>query len=58
MSIDVQQVSPPVTFRDIPAVDEAFDPHQDSWAETVITIAAAAITVVVVSFVAALMAMN
>jgi hypothetical protein len=57
MSIDVHPGSPPATLHDIPvAADDEFD-RDESWAETTITVIAATVTIVFVSFVAVLMAM-
>lgn len=56
MSVDVQQSPPQATFRDLPAIEDP-DYCENTRAETAITVAAAVVTVTVVSFVAVVMAM-
>ena len=57
MSIDVHPGLPPVALRDAQIIiDDEYD-RGESWVETVITVLAATITVVFVSFVAVLMAL-
>ena len=57
MSIDVHPSSPPARLHERPAAaDHEFD-RDDTWAETTITVIAATVTIVFVSFVAVLMAM-
>ena len=57
MSIEVHPGSLRATLDDIPiAADDEFD-RDESWAETAITVVAATVTIVFVSFVAVLMAM-
>ena len=55
MSFDMHHSLPQAASRDIAAADEKFD-EQDTWTETTITVGAV-ITVVIVSFVAVMMAM-
>ena len=55
MSIDVHPSSPPARLHDLPAATEHEFDLGESWAETTITVIA--VTIVVVSFVAVLMAM-
>ena len=57
MSIDVHPSSPPARLHDLPAATEHEFDLGESWAETTITVIAATVTIVVVSFVAVLMAM-
>ena len=57
MSIEAHPGSPSATLHDVPvAADDGFD-QDESWAETTITVVAATVTIVFVSFVAVLMAM-
>jgi hypothetical protein len=57
MSIDVHPAAPRAALHDFPlTVDEEFD-KVGSWAETAITVVAATVTILFVSFVAVLMAM-
>ena len=57
MSIDVHPGAPPAALHDIPATVEGEFGRDETWTETAITVAAAGVTIVFVSFVTVIMAM-
>jgi hypothetical protein len=58
MSTEIHQGPSQAALRDLPAFDEPFDHREDTKIESGITMAAAVITIVFVSFAAVLMAMR